>query len=294
VAPIRDAVTESPPPPPPASPRLAVAAPELALRLPMDLPPPAAPGNPYAQAADIEVEPAPQAPALGVIRGLVSDESTQAPLAGARIRLEISGADAVVVESDARGRFELPVPLTPEFFAISASRVGYTPGSVNVPAAEVRDGVLEQDFALRPLDANVLALEPEPRVHHLGNDAWEGAINSQFQRQAEGRRFIGLFELSDEQLEGAESVTLSLLAKGVQCPHRLLINGALLRRRLDRAPADGSFGRFETVFGAELLRPGLNTLEIQAISCTGDLDDFEFVNIQFSFEREITASADAP
>ena len=71
-----------------------------------------------------------------------------------------------------------------------------------------------------------------------------------------------------------------LLAKGVQCPHQVYVNGYRLRRRLDEAPADGSFGELTTRFHPAILVEGVNTIRIHAVACQGDVDDFEFVNVQ--------------
>ena len=131
-----------------------------------------------------------------------------------------------------------------------------------------------------------MALEAEPTVHHLGNDRWEGTINSQFQKTAEGRRFTSEFELSASQLPPHYSrAAVTLLAKGVQCPHQIYINGFRLRQRLDSSPADGSFGEFSARFPPEILSEGINLIQIRAVSCMGDLDDFEFVNVRIQLSR---------
>jgi hypothetical protein len=115
----------------------------------------------------------------------------------------------------------------------------------------------------------------------LGDDHFDGAINSQFQKKAEGARFRAEFELDAEVLRpGSLKAELRMLAKGVQRRHEIRINDRPLQRRLDRAPADGSFGEFQAEFDPSLLRPGTNTFEIRAASLGGDIDDFEFVNIE--------------
>ncbi len=70
------------------------------------------------------------------------------------------------------------------------------------------------------------------------------------------------------------------MAKGVQCPHQIRINGRRLRKRLDDSPRDGSFGEFTASFKPAWLEAGTNKIKITAKSCSGDLDDFEFVNLQ--------------
>ncbi len=71
-----------------------------------------------------------------------------------------------------------------------------------------------------------------------------------------------------------------MLAKGVQCPHKIRINDMLIDARLEDSPDDGSFAQFAARFDISLLQEGENTIEMIAVSCTGDLGDHEFVNLQ--------------
>ena len=66
----------------------------------------------------------------------------------------------------------------------------------------------------------------------------------------------------------------------MQRSHKIRINRVLLEDRLDRAPNDGSFGEFQAEFDPDLLRAGVNTIEIIAKPSTSDIDDFEFVNVR--------------
>lgn len=130
-----------------------------------------------------------------------------------------------------------------------------------------------------------------PQVHHLGNDRWTGRVNNKFQKTAEGRNYAAEFEFTRGQLPSEISTVLVwLLAKGVQCPHRLYINGQLLDRYLDESPQDGSFGAFSATFDPALLVEGTNTTEIRGASCRGDIDDFEFVNVQIRLSRPDVAA----
>jgi hypothetical protein len=49
---------------------------------------------------------------------------------------------------------------------------------------------------------------------------------------------------------------------------------------MEGSPHDGSFGEFSMPFDPAWLHEGTNTIEIHSTSCRGDLDDFEFVNLQ--------------
>ncbi|MBU0638439.1 MAG: hypothetical protein KKB50_06200 [Planctomycetes bacterium] len=224
--------------------------------------------------------------AIGTISGRVRDAETGQALSGAAVRLDLPDAAPLVAVADADGSYTLPAPRVPDFIALSATHTGYLPAAVNVPAARLREGQLTQDFELQPARDDVIVIEATPEVHHLGNDRFEGRINSQFQRTAEGRSFEAEFYVSDEQLTSTlRAARLTLMAKGVQCPHRISVNGHLLPQRLDESPADGSFGEFTVAIAPEHLVEGINTLRISAVSCQGDLDDFEFVNLQLDLSR---------
>lgn len=126
-----------------------------------------------------------------------------------------------------------------------------------------------------------MSTEAVPEVHHLGDNAFSGPINSQFQKESEGDRFVAKFELTLAQLPPAGTqVVVRLMAKGVQRSHKIAINDTVLEDRLDDSPNDGSFGEFEAGFDACLLRVGTNTLQIIAKPSRSDIDDFEFVNVQ--------------
>jgi hypothetical protein len=169
----------------------------------------------------------------------------------------------------------------PDYFALAAVREGYAPSAANVPASELRDGRVTRDFELSPIRPDVIAVEDQPRVRHLGNDRFEGRVNSQFQRQAEGRYYRAVFAIPSGQKPAAgTTVRLSLLAKGVQCPHPVRLNREIIDARLPNSPQDGSFGGVVLEFDASYLVDGQNLLEIYSMNCTGDIDDFEFVNVQ--------------
>ncbi len=219
--------------------------------------------------------------AIGTIRGHIVDVESGEPLAEVAVRLVLPDDDTVSVTTDEDGAYEMIVPSVPEFFALSASLPDYVPDTANIPAAMLSGRPLTVDFELARQTEWVVALEDEPDVHHLGNDRFEGRINSQFQKSSEGKTFRGKFEITLSQLPPhCTRAEVWLMAKGVQCPHQIRINGRRLRGRLDESPDDGSFGSFQAEFDPSWLEAGTNTIKIRAVSCSGDLDDFEFVNVQ--------------
>jgi hypothetical protein len=247
------------------------ATPQLALTLPDELELPA----PVEKA-----EPDP-----GEVTGRVTHAETGEPIADAYVFLDLQDDQELVAVTDAAGRFVLPIPAGPDHVAVSATAPGFLPETVSVATRRVRREGFTQDFALEPITEEIIPLETVPEVHHLGNDRWEGRINSQFQKRAEGSHLRAVIILTDAQVDFARTIRMTLLAKGVQCPHPIYFNGHLLERPLASSPEDGSFGAFEVNIDPAYILPGENLLQIEGTSCRGDEDDFELVNIRLHLRR---------
>ncbi len=224
--------------------------------------------------------------AVGTLEGYVTDASTGEALKDAEVRLVVPDRAPVIAYTDLAGAYTLHVPSVPDFFALSASLDGYVPASANVEAARLIGTKLWVDFELQPETDDVFAVEAVPDVHHLGDDAYDGRINSQFQKRAEGADYVAQFELTEHQLTGRiRYAELWMLAKGVQRPHPIRINGHLLDRALDEAPRDGSFGEFVVRFDPAYLQAGANVFHLHATARGSDIDDFEFVNVRIRLMR---------
>jgi hypothetical protein len=226
---------------------------------------------------------------VGAIRGKVTDSATGGPIAGSAVRLSLAEEPPVSATSNDQGEYVLGIPQVPEHFAVSASAPGYVPSTRSVRRDDLNGDVLDVDFQLERLEEGVVVLEAEPQVHHLGDNEFDGQINSQFQKRAEGDRYETTFELPADRLqEGLNRAEVVLLAKGVQRRHRIVINGTTLDQRLEEAPEDGSFGEFVAPLSPEFLTAGTNRLEIIAAPSSSDIDDFEFVNIRIRLSRGAT------
>ncbi len=222
-----------------------------------------------------------QSDAIGTIRGVVTSAESGESLPGATVRLTVPDRESIEVLTGPDGSYILSVPPVPEFFALSASHEGFAPRSANVERERLEGRTIEVNFALEPTSSAILVMEAVPDVHHLGDNHFSGAINSQFQKRSEGATFAVQFDLSEDQLPPRfNRAEVRLLAKGVQRDHRIVINGETLKKRLNKAPDDGGFGEFSAPFAPSLLRGGSNTLEIIAAPSVDDIDDFEFVNVQ--------------
>jgi len=210
--------------------------------------------------------------------GVVIDEQTEAPIADARVRLDLEGTADLTAGTARDGTFILGFDQIPENAALTATHEDYMPGAVNIAQRDI-DLSRRIVVRLRKFDPFVIVMEPEPQVRHLGNDEFSGRINSQFQRRSEGLRLQIPFEMTEAHaalpLVGAE---LRVFVKGTQAQNPVRINGQRIAA-LAQSPNDGSFGEQAIAIPSGLLRMGQNVLEIQSVARRGsDFDDFEFVN----------------
>jgi hypothetical protein len=233
------------------------------------------------------VEKAPELPVVrGIVRGIITDSVTGLPLPGATIRFDQAQGEPLTATTREDGTYELRVAASAENSAITATQNGYLPESHNMRSADLRRKGARLDFVLRPANESVIAVEQDPIVHHLGNDRFEGVINSQFQRKSEGTSYVSEFRMSRSQARSKKTrAVITLMVRGVQCQPDIRINGTLLTKRSEKSPADGSFGPLAVPFDPALLREGENEIRVDSVNCNGDLDDFEFVNLQIRLSR---------
>lgn len=219
---------------------------------------------------------------------VVSEEGR--PISNARIDLAVDGV-LITTASESDGLYRLELTATqysrlPPSFVIGASNAPlYHPAASEVKRSD--GDFVRKDFVLASvaLNPNILSIELVPDVHHLGDSNFSGAQNSQFQYpNAEGAGFSKQFNVSAEQRRNA-GAQLRLIAKGVQCPNSVRINGTEVAR-LEDSPSDGSYASYDFAFDPAILAEGdENTFTVAAASCDfGDLDDFEFANAQIFFK----------
>lgn len=174
-------------------------------------------------------------------------------------------------------------------FVINASEpANYHPSSMTLLLSQGR--FIRNDFTLRSLAGNpqLLSIELVPEVHHLGDGNFSGLSNSQFQfPRAEGAAFSRAFSVTATQ-RAFGSAKLILRAKGMECPNEIRVNSLLLGS-LAASDPNGGFTIYEVPLDVTWLTQGAqNTFVFSSGSgspCSGgDLDDFEFANVQIQFQ----------
>jgi len=218
------------------------------------------------------------------ISGMVTDYYGY-PLSGIEIKLSLTSGNKTTLSGE-DGSYTLSVSdkELPEHFVINAWKDGYVPSTRQV---DKKTDVTEYpiDFKMEEQTPDIVILEIEPDVYHLGDGRAEGTINSQFQKEKDGTTYKRTFEIDDRHLDFSRG-EISFLAKGVQnYDNKLIINDA--KAILNSSPPDGSFGTQTFKFEMDILLKGTNTLKIESVkSSESDFDDFEFTNIVIRFFDE--------
>lgn len=229
-----------------------------------------------------------------ILNGQITNSIDLTTIEGAVVNLDLLSFDITVdavnrTTSDADGNYQMIIDssLLPNSFIITASRSGFRPSVILADTDDFNDDVIQTiDIILTPATIDEVIIEEIPVVHHLGDDSFEGAANSQFQRSTEGPSYIRNFSLIDTQLSSTE-LTLVTAAKGVQNANEIYINSELVGTFLE-TNLDGSYTSLEIplLLPQGLLVEGTNTFEIRSILTNtgpaGDIDDFEFVNISIT------------
>ncbi|MFQ5850565.1 MAG: carboxypeptidase-like regulatory domain-containing protein [Candidatus Binatia bacterium] len=217
------------------------------------------------------------------ITGRVSSTDNRL-ISGAEISVEIGGK-SFRARSSGDGGYRLTIPeniQVPDQLIIRADKEGYNTATRGVRKEEFQ----RADIKLTRVSENVIQIDRS--LHHLGDGNYKGAINSQFQKpQAEAASYTKEFHLPEERLgdSAAVSVKLKMTVKGAQRENPILINGKKAGV-LNVSNPDGSATDVEIDIDPCAFKPGENSLTLRssATEASGDIDDFEFANIQLVFE----------
>ena len=188
-------------------------------------------------------------------------------------------------ETDANGYYSLRMDenvfsnyATDESLIIYASKEGYIPITKGISINQY--DLFEIDFELQKIPANVVVVEIDPTLHHLGDDNYSGSVNSKFQKNTEGTTFTKNFNVTTTQAVCSEAI-LTFYGKGIQNGGELYINNA--GWTLGEGPSSGEFVRYVISLDGSVYYEGENTITIKSTANYIDYDDFEFNNIQIEF-----------
>lgn len=219
---------------------------------------------------------------IGSISGVVTDAVTGAPISGALVYIPSVTSPASTTSRSDGSYLLFPTGSLPDFVTVTVSHDGYLPENPNVALTAISHKQLALNFALKPIGRDVLPLELVPPMHHLGDNNYSGAINSQFLGSTEGVMFTHTFSLDADQLPpNYSSAKLQMKLKGAQCDDSIVLNGTTITTSLP-SPDDGSYGEYSFPLDVALLKASNSLVINSVLSCSGsssDRDDFEFQNI---------------
>lgn len=259
----------------------------------------------------------------GLITACGGGDDTSAPVAANRISIQgkvtdqagdaVSGAEVGLVTrdgiinaiSDNSGNFDLRAPVTASssaaFPTVYINKVGYQPFAINYTSLS-GGNIYQGSASLTILGSNQSAPNLGYLVHHVGNDEYNGAANSQFQRNTEGTTVQLKIEDFDAKLiSGFKTARITLLLKGVEpvsngCEDDIILSqvsadgafGANITMKLRPSPIDGSYGADSYSLSLAGFEVGKNTFVAirSQPSCTGtdNYDDFEFTKVLVTYQ----------
>jgi len=227
----------------------------------------------------------------------VADKSSGDAVAGATVNYQARSTEYTTqTDTDGNCRLDLPAAEVAgvKYPAASVTKPGYEPQTVL--CASLQGGsACSQAIQLIPLAANVSIPVGGDVVMHLGDDRYEGAVNSQFQKASDGVELA--FPIADwaEQLKaaGVTKATVYLDAKGWQtgtCSNLVSLSGDTGTLTLPGgvSPAAGYWAggrQVPFVFAVAQVGNRAAELRITSGSCNGtsDFDDFEINRIRVEF-----------
>ena len=227
----------------------------------------------------------------------VADLATGKAVAEATVNYQAKST-SYTGQTNADGRCQIDMPASEvagvQYPAATVTKPGYEPQTILCEALRA-GSKCEQDVNLIPLAANISIPAGGDTVMHLGDDEFEGSVNSQFQKSSDGSEL--LFRIADwaDQVSkpGVTKATVYLDAKGWQsdvCSNEIAIVGdtGTQSMRGGVSPAQGYWaGGRQVPFEFDVAQIGLlgAELKITAGTCRGtaDLDDFEINRIRVEF-----------
>lgn len=223
-------------------------------------------------------------PGKQTIFGSVLDNGSAA-VASAKVTVANNGSiDATM--TDAQGNFVLKTDAStlPSAFSATVSKTGYVPLALSFMRPTPARPISVRSQQMTAVGTDYAVIEVEPIVHHLGDGNFGGSANSAFQfPNAESSAFTRTFTVQAAAL-ARPNATISFVAKGVECPDQVIVNGRLAFIAGNSA-GDGSYSGYAVAVSSGMFVAGTNAISLVSKACSGtDLDDFEFQNIVIHFQ----------
>jgi hypothetical protein len=227
----------------------------------------------------------------------VVDSATGKPVSDATVNYQAKTTSyTTTTKADGSCQIEIPAAEVAgvPFPAATVSKPGYEPQTILCESLRAGSGC-DQEVTLIPLADNISIPVGGDTVMHLGDDQFEGSVNSQFQKATDGSELLFPIEDWADQVKraGVTTATVYLDAKGWQsdvCSNLIEIVGDVgtASRPGGVSPSGGYWaGGRQVPFVFRISEIGLQQAQLRIVSgtCRGitDLDDFEINRIRVEF-----------
>lgn len=242
----------------------------------------------------------PSDPQMARLACSVTDASSGSAVGDATVNYQARTTE-FTTQTDAKGECRLDMPAAEvegvKYPAGTVTKAGYEPQTIICESMKA-GSTCHRDIRLARLAIQVSIPVGGDTVMHLGDDLFEGATNSQFQKRTDGTELS--FPIPDWSAQvsrpGVTKATVYLDAKGWQsdiCENRILIAGDVGTQSLRGgvSPTNGYWAggtQVPFVFDVEKIGKSSAELRLLAGSCSGtadivDYDDFEVNRIRVEF-----------
>ncbi|GEM_PF-6366381 len=237
----------------------------------------------------------------GMILAPESSAEKPIPLAGGGGEVVFNlGNMRYVAPVNQAGKFSLDfggaLQSAPTWVAGTYQKDGYVTQTINIKVTSGKTSTVPLEIDAVPLsDSDVLIKStngiPPSELHHLGDNNFQGSVNSQLQISSQGLEWGGRIEGIDKSLlyKYPAGICVTLDIRGVDpgnpSHNKIIFEGE--QKDLNPSPSDGSFGRQTHCFNKmPATHVSGSSLKIESHhDGSGDYDDFEFINVKVHFSQ---------
>lgn len=231
--------------------------------------------------------------AVWTTSGKVLDEKGE-PIAGAEVSVKLNDIK-YSVKTDNSGNYHLKTPQNyayPQYFAGLINAENYRPTTIlfSFPNNNLAVDTKTSNPNLELLKESDIIFFNGLDIIHLGDDQFQGAVNSQLQIKAQGKVQVDYFTYSDSLKSKYDNICISFLGRGFNSikegskdPISLSNSGqagTYIVKILPDSAEDGSFSQYKECFSLSSFKAGDKVqLQINSLPVSNDYDDFEMINV---------------
>lgn len=230
------------------------------------------------------------------ISGYVKDRDTGRPIEDAKVIFQYGDKGVQYTSTTFSGWYHIGVMNSVDHAVLAVVAQGYRYQTISFGRNDFLyndQHHVERNVQLRKADDRYIPVSEGWGVYHLGDDYYEGSVNSQFQKESIGLKKAFEFFVEQGPVLGADILKINFKAKGVQgdfAYNSVSINNKVVGY-LPSSPQDGSYEEVTLsipLSEVDLSYNNMNTLAFksaQNVFNANDHDDFEITNIYLELAK---------